>query len=98
MYNVSYTLLNGSRLLKDYIKSGRALWTPGNSAAIEYPTDPLKLVKDYLRLTDRGCGAPLPVNVSIPLIWLAPTVFFLLSLPPHITLGNAIVCWKARTI
>ena len=41
----------------DYIKSGRALWTLSNSAAMEYPTDPLKLVKGYSRLTDRGCAA-----------------------------------------
>ena len=70
MYNVSYTLLNGSRLLKDYIKSGRTLWTTGNGARIEYPTKPLELVKDYSGLADCGCTAALTVNVSDPLSWL----------------------------
>ena len=68
IYNVNYTLFYQSVLSMNYIKSGRALWTPSSSAAIEYPTDPLELVKDCSGLTDQcGCTATLTVNVSVSL-------------------------------
>ena len=101
IFSVNYTLFNQSLLLTDYIKSGRALWTASHGADIEYPTDPLRLVKDYSGLTNCGCTAALTVNVSSALrVWLLSTVFFSLGLPLplQITLGDAIVCWRACTI
>ena len=64
IFSVNYTLFNQSFLLTDYIKSSRAMWTSAAAVEYRYPTDPLKLVKDYSGLTDCGCTAALTVNVS----------------------------------